>query len=68
MPWSTHPVGAVRPALQRGSSTALKGFIDLVAEHAGRYYVIDYKSNWLGPDDAAYSPGAMTEAVLSPPP
>ena len=26
----------------------LRGFIDLVAEHAGRYYVLDYKSNRLG--------------------
>lgn len=57
--------GASRPALQRGQLNGmLKGFIDLVAEHDGRYYVIDYKSNWLGPDDAAYSPAAMTEAVL----
>ncbi len=31
----------------------LKGFIDLVFEHQGRYYVVDGKSNWLGPDDAA---------------
>jgi len=61
-----HTLGAAaRPALQRGQLNGmLKGFIDLVAEHAGRYYVIDYKSNWLGPDDAAYSPAAMSEAVL----
>lgn len=26
----------------------LKGFIDLVFEHEGRYYVLDYKSNFLG--------------------
>ena len=57
--------GASRPALQHGQLNGmLKGFIDLVAEYAGRYYVIDYKSNWLGPDDTAYSPAAMTEAVL----
>jgi exodeoxyribonuclease V beta subunit len=43
----------------------LKGFIDLVAEHDGRYYVLDYKSNWLGPDDAAYTPAAMAAAVLA---
>ncbi len=31
----------------------LRGFIDLVFEHAGRFYLIDYKSNHLGdhPDD-----------------
>jgi len=42
----------------------LKGFIDLVFEHDGKYYVLDYKSNWLGVDDHAYTGEAMTEAVL----
>jgi exodeoxyribonuclease V beta subunit len=52
--------GAERPPLQAGQLNGmLKGFIDLVVEHEGRYYVIDYKSNWLGPDDAAYTPAAM---------
>ncbi|MBS9403566.1 exodeoxyribonuclease V subunit beta [Halomonas sp. TRM85114] len=41
----------------------LKGFIDLVFECEGRYYVADWKSNHLGPDDAAYSPEAMRLAV-----
>lgn len=26
----------------------LRGFIDLTIEHQGRWYVLDYKSNWLG--------------------
>ena len=26
----------------------LRGFIDLIFEHEGRYYVLDWKSNWLG--------------------
>ena len=42
----------------------LKGFIDLVFEHDGRYYVLDWKSNWLGPDDDAYTPQAMCAAML----
>ncbi|MEJ8849486.1 exodeoxyribonuclease V subunit beta [Variovorax rhizosphaerae] len=42
----------------------LKGFIDLVFEHEGRYYVADYKSNWLGPRDADYTPAALRHAVL----
>ena len=33
----------------------LHGFIDLTARHDGRWYVLDYKSNRLGPDLAAYS-------------
>ncbi|MFN5745747.1 MAG: exodeoxyribonuclease V subunit beta [Methylococcaceae bacterium] len=42
----------------------LKGFMDLVFEHEGRYYVLDYKSNALGPDAAAYTPEAMRAAIL----
>jgi exodeoxyribonuclease V beta subunit len=42
----------------------LKGFIDLVFEHEGRYYVADYKSNRLGADDAAYTVEAMRDEVL----
>lgn len=41
-----------------------KGFIDLVLEHQGRYYVVDYKSNWLGEQDADYSFETMNESVL----
>lgn len=41
----------------------LKGFIDLIYRHRGRYYVLDYKTNWLGPDDAAYTPGRMQQAM-----
>ena len=42
----------------------LKGFVDLVVEHAGRYYVIDYKSNKLGNDADAYTAPAMRDSVL----
>jgi exodeoxyribonuclease V beta subunit len=42
----------------------LKGFIDLIVEQQGRYYVIDYKSNWLGDSAAAYTPAAMRAATL----
>jgi exodeoxyribonuclease V beta subunit len=41
-----------------------KGFIDLTFEHDGRYYVADYKSNWLGVDDAAYTAQAMEQSIL----
>ncbi|MFQ3789009.1 exodeoxyribonuclease V subunit beta [Halomonas sp. A29] len=53
-----------RPALDADTLNGmLKGFIDLVFEHEGRYYVADWKSNHLGPDDSAYSPEAMRQAV-----
>ncbi len=41
--------GEPRPVLNAGQLNGmLKGFIDLMFEHQGRYYVADYKSNWLG--------------------
>jgi exodeoxyribonuclease V beta subunit len=57
--------GAARPALAFAQVHGmLKGFIDLVFEHQGRYYILDYKSNWLGPNNDAYTPAAMRQAVL----
>jgi len=43
----------------------LKGFMDLVFEYQGKYYVADYKSNWLGHQDTHYHPAAMEEAIRS---
>ena len=58
--------GYARPGLQANYLNGmLKGFIDLIFEHQGRYYVIDYKSNYLGPDNSAYTQGAMREKMLS---
>jgi exodeoxyribonuclease V beta subunit len=37
----------------------LRGFIDLVFEHGGRYYVVDYKSNHLGKTPSSYVPAAL---------
>lgn len=57
--------GQVRPGLAADQLNGmLKGFIDLVFEHDGRYYVADWKSNRLGADDAAYHPEAMRQAML----
>jgi exodeoxyribonuclease V beta subunit len=41
----------------------LKGFIDLVFEHDGRYYLADYKSNWLGESAADYRQAALAAAM-----
>ncbi|MDV6316578.1 exodeoxyribonuclease V subunit beta [Idiomarina sp. HP20-50] len=57
--------GYDRPALETNVLNGmLKGFIDLVFEHNGQYYVADYKSNWLGEDDHAYTEQAMREKIL----
>ena len=57
------------PAAGQGSTALpavngyLRGFVDLVAEYDGRWYVIDYKSNWLGDALTAYSPAALRQAM-----
>ena len=57
--------GAPRPRLKNGLVNGmLKGFIDLLFEYEGRYYVLDYKSNRLGQADGDYSSEAMREAIL----
>ncbi|MFA5678939.1 MAG: exodeoxyribonuclease V subunit beta [Pseudomonas sp.] len=52
------------PLLRDKLNGMFKGFIDLVFEHQGRYYVVDYKSNWLGSTVEAYTSAAMAAAVL----
>ena len=43
----------------------MHGFIDLIFEHKGKYYVCDYKSNYLGDSAEDYSTEKMAEAVES---
>ncbi|SOE64530.1 DNA helicase/exodeoxyribonuclease V, beta subunit [Burkholderia sp. YR290] len=52
---------AIEPTQLNGM---LKGFMDLVFEHEGRYYVADYKSNWLGSDDADYTADRIRAQIL----
>ena len=55
---------AARPTLpERALHGMLKGFADLVFEHEGKYWVLDYKSNALGNGDAAYTKRAMEEGM-----
>lgn len=41
----------------------LKGFIDLVFEHNGQYFVLDWKSNYLGDDVSHYHGEALKSAM-----
>ncbi|MBT0587346.1 exodeoxyribonuclease V subunit beta [Alteromonas oceanisediminis] len=43
----------------------LHGFIDLIFEHNGRYYVADYKSNFLGDHFNAYLPAELAASSMS---
>lgn len=52
--------GLARPALsERDMHGMLRGFQDLVFCHEGRYWVMDYKSNTIGPNDASYHSQAL---------
>ena len=42
----------------------LAGFVDLVFEQAGRWWVLDWKSNRLGNDASAYHPDALWQAMV----
>ena len=56
---------AATVALQRQDLQAyLKGFIDLVIEHNGRYFLIDWKSNHLGDRMADYGPEPLKRCML----
>jgi exodeoxyribonuclease V beta subunit len=41
----------------------MHGFIDLVFQASGRYYLVDYKSNYLGSDLGAYSTTALNTTM-----
>jgi exodeoxyribonuclease V beta subunit len=56
--------GIPRPELQASELHGmLMGFMDLVFEHNGRYWVLDYKSNALGQTDSAYDVTALQQAM-----
>lgn len=43
----------------------MKGFIDLVFEHEGKFYVVDYKSNYLGTNVTDYQDEQLAQAMLA---
>ncbi|WP_027016383.1 exodeoxyribonuclease V subunit beta [Comamonas composti] len=57
--------GRERPQLPaRALHGMLMGFADLVLHHQGRYWVLDYKTNQLGPGASSYTPDALAQAML----
>lgn len=41
----------------------MTGFMDLVVRHGGKFYLLDWKSNWLGPTPAHYTREAVNTAM-----
>jgi exodeoxyribonuclease V beta subunit len=62
-------VGLPRSALletqQASLSGAMIGAIDLVFQHAGKFYLLDYKTNDLGHTAASYAPDSLAQAMHS---
>ncbi len=53
-----------RPALHFNDVAGqMKGYIDLVFEHGGSYWIVDYKSNRLGSDVTAYTQEMLDHAM-----
>jgi len=42
----------------------MKGFIDLIFSYKDKYYILDWKSNFLGPELKDYNQSAMKRAIL----
>lgn len=59
--WAGRPLEALSIDDFRGMIT---GFIDLVFEHEGRFYIADYKSNLLGLRLSDYAPEALKKAMF----
>ncbi|GGP26418.1 exodeoxyribonuclease V subunit beta [Silvimonas amylolytica] len=58
--------GQPRPHLaERELRGMIKGYCDLVFEHEGRYWILDYKSNALGAGDADYTIDALERAMAA---
>lgn len=43
----------------------MKGFIDLIFRNQDRFYIVDWKSNWLGPSPESYTQEAMDAEMES---
>src|SRR5690606_27949607 len=57
------PLAVDATAGLRRWSGFLRGFIDLVFEHDGRWYIVDWKSNHLGDGVARYRSPALDETM-----
>lgn len=59
------PNGILSLNLPVQSQDLLKGVIDLVFQYKGRYYLVDWKTNWLGSSSADYQIDRLQQAMQS---
>jgi exodeoxyribonuclease V beta subunit len=55
----------VAPLSHRSMRGYLTGFVDLFCEYGGRYYILDYKTNFLGEHQADYGPENLLRSMAS---
>jgi exodeoxyribonuclease V beta subunit len=53
----------LEPPIDQPIAGHLIGFIDLVFEYQGRFHIIDYKTNYLGPNDSSYGDVQLQAAM-----
>ena len=53
----------VTPVTPRVLQGYLTGFVDLICRYQGKFYIMDYKSNWLGNHLQDYGPEALEQAM-----
>jgi len=57
-----YPDVALEPGVLRGF---VKGFIDMIVEHDGRFWIVDWKSNHLGDTEHDYAAAPVEAAMAS---
>jgi exodeoxyribonuclease V beta subunit len=61
------PGSQLQPELEfffKAGQGMMKGFADLFFEFEGKYYLLDWKSNYLGPSNSDYTQEKIAEAML----
>ena len=64
---TTHLLSLIRGSSPKTSDKAsgyMTGFIDLIFQHEGKFYILDYKSNHLGDDTADYNSESLHAEML----
>jgi exodeoxyribonuclease V beta subunit len=64
-PWRDEFCARLRGLPAESVRGMARGFIDLVFRHAGRYYIVDWKSNLLGGSPGDYTEGALRSAMMT---
>ncbi len=53
----------VTPVTPKALQGYLTGFVDLICRYQGKFYIMDYKSNWLGNHLPDYGPEGLEQAM-----